>query len=383
LVKLRVKAEGSQSLARVATIENEYGIRIETPAYALRADYLGEYIAPERVVELGALVELDVGSPALKGIARHAEAAAKHGIPFYISLKPTVLQRAEPNHIRRIAEKLAAIADRYSETYIATIIPVELIEEHKSMVQNYCRRYTCIAMLSLSAPTRAMLAKQTTLYQQLVGEGLVDDKAIAVSNMKASLLSERRAKLFGEILLHTGRNRAVISYGSLSAKTLKTAPETGLAVDLAQYHLQVDIAGPTRTPKGAPPIEPKKRLLIPTALIYIDLTGGEQTTTQLLQGLKNSLPRTLRGYSPEEIPQLPQSIIETANLEEKLAYLKQLRETGNPDAKLNEALETLKRLGLQEAIDIITKALRNVKRKLQQRKLTANIKPCKTSMQHT
>jgi hypothetical protein len=73
--------------------------------------------------------------------------------------------------------------------------------------------------------------------------------------------------------------------------------------------------------------------------------------------------------------QLPRLIIETVNLEEKLAYLEQLREAGNLDAKLNEALETLERLGLQEAIDASTKALRNVKRKLQQRKLTADTNP--------
>jgi hypothetical protein len=54
--------------------------------------------------------------------------------------------------------------------------------------------------------------------------------------------------------------------------------------------------------------------------------------------------------------QLPRLIIETVNLEEKLAYLEQLREAGNSDAKPNEALKTLKRLSLQEAIDIITKA---------------------------
>lgn len=370
VLKVTIIGKAASSLLRVAYLETEQGLRLHTPLYAAKIEDIGNYVDIIRLAELQGVVELNISTPKPHLYTDVIRALEQAEVPYYIVIKPTLVNEygIDSEKIAKLLIRLRRAAS-YSN-YVTTLVPDTLFERIPRETRDYCKEYSCTYMLSSSLQALSQTTKSLQAYRELSMQGIAEQNIIAYSCLRAYSLSKHRRRILALIKAIVGDDTLITIYGGATAKTLNTLPFLGIAAELAQYYIGVDITGPTRSPRGAPQQEPRRRLLLAKQLLYVDLKGlqrGDKNIIAILERTKDEYQELAR--SSEELEALLPPQLEIYNIEKRLHYVQMLR-VQDPDQLLEQALQFYRENNLQEALEKIYDALNYMKEAVKQRKIT-------------
>lgn len=363
-LEARVVGRASSSLLRVAELRTGSGVVVRTPVYAVRVEDLfgsDQRVSVDEVAERRGVVEVNVSSMGNKRLPGMVGRVADAGLAYYVVVKPTLARKA----VEGGAEKLLGYLSRLLEPggYVTVVLPDTLFEARAGPVEDFCAEHSCTYMVSTTKP-RTELMESLQRLEDLAGRGVVERGLVAYSCMKANPLSRDRLRALAAIRGRVGEDTLLLVYGAATTKALRTAPRLGLAADLIQYYLGVDMAGPTRSPGGAPGYEPKRRLLLAKRLLYADLDGlgRDEVLRRVLEAAREEYTDIAR--SVEEAAGLVAAVLEVHNLRARLHYTQLLR-SQDPDQLLSSAQSFYQAAGLDEALRELQHAITYVRERTQ------------------